>query len=101
MIKCELQDGGTVDIQIKGPAADVNAEFCYIMQAWAEAMEQATNANTQVHIWNACMIALGENMSEMDVFEVSEATNGNFFYVPKQSDGLPRRLWDLLEGGIN
>lgn len=101
MIKCELKDDGIIDVKIKGPAADVNAEFCYLMQAWAEAMERYTSANTQVHIWNACMIALGEKMTELDVYEVSVATNDNYFYVPKQSDGLPRRLWDLLEGGIN
>lgn len=101
MIKCELQDGGTVDIQIKGPAADVNAEFIYILNAWSEAMEQSTSAIKYVHIWNACMVALGEKMSELAVYDVSMATCDNYYYKPKKSDGLPRRLWDMLEGGIN
>lgn len=96
MIKCELQDDGTVDIRIKGPADDVNAEFCYILQSWAKAMEESTPASKQVHIWNACMIALGKDMTMKDIYEVSLATNENRFYAPKVRDGIPRDLWNLM-----
>ena len=100
MIRCELLDGETVDIRIKGSAADVCAEFFHILKEWSEAMERVTPTCKEVYMWNTLMVALGEDMEDNDLMEVAAATDAGRFYVPKRGDGLPLTLWALLEGGI-
>ena len=96
MIKCEILDTGIVSTEMTGPAAYVNVEFIYILKAWAEQMEQSTNASRYVHIWNACMVALGEDMTDDDCLTVAQATEANSFYIPKRGDGLPIGLWYMF-----